>query len=506
MLRQMERSTIHLLVKRGQSQRQIARELGRSRTTVARALAEPVERRGTTRERSSQADAFAEQITEWLGQGLSIVRMTELAREDPDHPYNGGRSVFSDAVRQIRRAREEGSVDVPLRFEGLPGEYLQVDWGEMRHFPFTRTPPATRYFLACRLKYSRWSFVLWTSDMRQETLLRGLVACFRALGFVPWVLIFDNMKTVTSGRDPQNQPVWTAALLHLAASFDFHPEACAPRAANQKGSVESLVKWVKGNFLAGRSFTDDADLAEQNATWLVAANNRSNAATNVPPNQRLPDEAAKGGALPSEAADFALRTSAQVSDESLVPFEGNVYSVPLGHVGAPITLRIHAERVRIWRDTLLLADHRRAEEGAHRRTIDPAHFAPLFPQKKRAQVMLYRATLLDLDPIAAAYVSEVARRRRATLRGEILSLYHLVEEHGAARMIAAMREATAAGAYGEEYVGALLREDTSPITVRAGGLPLPLPGVPPQGEIDRLLSSYEAFVEGATVRVGGWIE
>lgn len=503
MLRQMERSTIHLLAKRGQSQRQIARALGHSRTSVARALAEPVERSGVTRDRFSQADAFAEQITTWLGQGLSIVRMTELAREDRDHPYHGGRSVFSDAVRRMRRVREQASVDVPLRFEGLPGEYLQVDWGEIRHFPFTRKPPATRYFLACRLKYSRWSFVLWTSDMRQETLLRGLVACFQALGFIPWVLIFDNMKTVTSGRDPQNQPLWTSALLHLAASFDFHPEACAIRAANQKGSVESLVKWVKGNFLAGRSFADDADLAEQNGEWLVAANQRPNAATNEPPTQRLLAEAAKGGALPSEATDFALRASAQVSDESVVPFEGNVYSVPLGHVGAPITLRIHVERLRIWRDTLLLADHRRAKEGAHRRIIDPAHFQALFPQKRRAQVMLYRAALLELDAVAAAYVSEVAHRRRATLRGEILSLYQLLEEHGAARVIAAMREATVAGAYGEEYVGALLREETDPSAVRSGCPPLPLPGVPPQGEIDRLLSSYEEFVDGAARRVGG---
>ncbi len=339
--------------------------------------------------------------------------------------------------------------------------------------------------------------------MRPETLLRGLVACFRALGFVPWVLIFDNMKTVTRGRGSQNQPVWTPALLHLGASFDFHPEACAIRAANQKGSGESLVKWVKGNFLAGRSVADDADLAEQNAAWLVAANQRLNAATNAPANQRLPDEAAKGGALPRAATDFALRASAEVTDESVVPFEGNVYSVPLGHVGAPITLRIHAERVRIWRATLLLADHRRAKEGAHRRIIDPGHFQALFPQKRRAQVMLYRAALLERDAIAAAYVSEVARRRRATLRGEILSLYQLLEEHGAARVIAALREATAAGADGEEYVGALLREETDPSAVRSGGPPLPLPDVPPQGEIDRLLSSYEEFVDGAARRGGG---
>ena len=87
-----------------------------------------------------------------------------------------------------------------------------------------------------------------------------MVDCVLALGWVPWVLVFDNMKTVTTGRDAQQQPIWHPALLQLAAEFDFHPEACWPGAGNQKGSVESLVKWVKGNFLAGRVFADDADL------------------------------------------------------------------------------------------------------------------------------------------------------------------------------------------------------------------------------------------------------
>jgi hypothetical protein len=38
----------------------------------------------------------------------------------------------------------------------------------------------TRYFLACRLKYSRWTWVMFTNEMRQETLFRGLVECFCA--------------------------------------------------------------------------------------------------------------------------------------------------------------------------------------------------------------------------------------------------------------------------------------------------------------------------------------
>lgn len=229
----MERSAIQLLRKRGKSERQIAQELGHSRRTVARVLREPVDRAPARRQRKSIVDAYREQIGDWLGEGLTATRMLELARADPVQPYEGGHSVFREAVRRERLRRTQAAADVPVRFEGLPAEYLQVDWGEIRRFPFTQALPGTRYFLACRLKFSRWTWVWFTTNMRQETLLRGLVACFVSLGFVPWVLVFDNMKTVTSGRDPQGQPIWTSALLQLANEFGFHPEACTPGAGNR---------------------------------------------------------------------------------------------------------------------------------------------------------------------------------------------------------------------------------------------------------------------------------
>ena len=285
MLRQMERSAIHVMAKRGKSIRQIAAEIGHSPTTITRVLHEPPTRVASRRQRRSQVDPYREQIRTWLSEGLSAVRMLALARADAVQPYGGSRSQFGEIVRRERQtlAQEQAAADVPIRFEGLAAEYLQVDGGEVRAFPFTQQTPATRYFLACRLKYSRWSWVRFTTDMRQETLFRGLVDCFCTLGWVPWVLVFDNMATVTSGRDAAGQPLWTPALLQLAGECGFHPQACDPGAGNQKGSVESLVKWVKGDGLLGRTFADDRDLAVQMVTWVAEANARPNAATGVPP-------------------------------------------------------------------------------------------------------------------------------------------------------------------------------------------------------------------------------
>jgi|SRR5579883_194993 transposase len=493
MIRQMERSAIVWMAKRGKSIRQIAQETGHSPTTIARVLREPVDREAAPRRRRSQVDPYRAQIAGWIAEGLSAVRMLELVRADPAQPYTGSRSQFGEMVRRLREdvAHQHAVEDVPIRFEGLPGEYLQVDWGEIRAFPFTQQAKATRYFLACRLKYSRWSWVRWTTDMRQETLFRGLVDCVCALGWVPWVLVFDNMKTVTSGRDAAGQPIWTPALLQLAGEFGFHPQACDPGAANQKGSVESLVKWVKGSFLPGRSFVDDADLRAQSAQWQDSANTRANAATGVPPQERLAEEGAQGGVLPATAHDYGLFLPGQVSAEALVAALGNRYSVPIAHVGAPVVVRVHHERVRLWRDGLLLAEHRRLPDGARQRRVDPAHFAPLFGRKPRAQAMLYRDVLLGLGGRAPAFLGALSRRQRARLREELLAVYALYERYGADDLRAAMALAEEAGAYSAAALALLL---AAPRPVPPHAPVLRLPGVPDQAEVDRRLSVYEAWV------------
>ena len=44
----------------------------------------------------------------------------------------------------------------------------------------------------------------------------------------------------------------------------------------------------------------------------------------------------------------------------LVAVLGNSYSVPIAQVGAPVTVRVHRERIVIWRDAEWLAEHARA--------------------------------------------------------------------------------------------------------------------------------------------------
>jgi transposase len=209
MLRSMERSTIYYLKQKGWSNVQIAEFTGHHRDTIARVLREEVDKKPKPRERSSTVAIFDAQIAEWLEQDISVIRMLELARANTGHAYAGGETAFYDYVRKVRRALKQTPGNLALRFEGVPGEFLQIDWGEVRDFAFTKAgmESQTRYFFAARLTYSRYMYVSFHTDMREETLLRCLIACFAEIDGVPWAVVTDNMKTAVLGRDEHHQPI-----------------------------------------------------------------------------------------------------------------------------------------------------------------------------------------------------------------------------------------------------------------------------------------------------------
>jgi transposase len=498
MLRYMERSTIYYLKQKGWTNVQIAEFTGHHRDTIARVLREDVEKKPKTRQRISAVAAFDAQIATWLDQNVPVSRMLELARADTDHPYTGGETAFYDYVRKVRRARKQTPSNLALRFEGVPGEYLQIDWGEVRDMPFTKAgmEHQTRYFFAARLKYSRYMYVSFHGDMREETLLRCLIACFTQIDGVPWAVVTDNMKTAVLGRDEGNQPVWNPAYQKLAVEFKFHPDVCAPASGNQKGAVENLVKYVKGNFLPGRTFYDETDLAEQCTQWLRSVNTeRPSDATGKIPAVLLAEEQPKFGPLPACAADYGFFDCVVVSREGLVAIETNRYSVPAHLIGRALTARIHASRIELFAAHERVATHVRLP-AQHARVIDPAHFEAAFESRPRGRVMVYRDWLCSLAPTVMTYVAELCHKRRTEMHQQMIALYDLAQEVGKADFVTALELAAEQQMYGAEYVRAIVSMPAalaSPGAAHPGTDVLPL-SAPAQYEVERDLTQYEQYV------------
>jgi transposase len=474
----MARSAIRFHKQQGQFNTRIAELVGCDRHTVARVLGEvaPPGRRA----RRSTLDGQRAELLSWLREDIPTQRMLELARQNPTTPYHGGVSTFYTYVARLRTELAAGAAPV-IRFEGLPGEYVQWDWGEAR-IPLGGTR-VKRVFLCGRLKYSRLSGVRWRTQMDLETLCRAMLEIVEGWGGVPWAWVFDNMKTVTLGREAGGQPRWNPAFWRFATEVGFHPELCDPGAAQQKGTVENLVKFVKSNFLPGRRFADDEDLATQSLAWEADKAQQLSQAHGRPPAERLPAEQAAFGALTTTAATYGLYRVATVNRESLVRVDGNQYSVPVGQAGQAVDIRLLRDHVRISRDGALLAEHPRLS-GTGQRRRDPAHYLPALTHRPRARLVLDREHLCGLGPEVTAYVTVISQRRRRVLADELAACLALEAQLGADGLRRAAAACVARTTCGAEY-----------LTLFAGAEPaLALPDLPTQQAVDRDLAVYEAFV------------
>lgn len=490
----MDRTAVKALHKRGNSIREIAEVMGCDKDTVKRILDQPAEQRYSRISNGSRVDRYKDLIREWLETGVPVQRMLELVEEDPDVPYRGSRSVFYAQVARLRKSWELEHKQKYVRFEGLPAEYVQIDWGEVRAFPFERQAPSTRYFFAARLKWSRFSYAEFVWDMRLETLIRCMLRAFESFGGVPWIAVFDNMKTVVLRRDEHAKPVWNPTFLKFVAELDFHAEACWPASGNQKGSVESLVGWVKSNFLKGRSFLDDSDLAEQCRTWLDKANSLVSQAHGAIPREVLPKEQARFTRLTETADEYGIFQSVEASHDMLAHVDRNAYMVPSKYVGRPLVARVRKSRIDFYDGQTQVATYRRRLHKDYRPIQNPEYCESVLEDKPRARVMLYRDYLIEQDPSVAAFISELCRRHRGTAAfgPHVLKMYQLWCQHGTEELGVACALASEHGAYGSDYLVCLLRRPNQSLQAED----LPLEGVPVQHEVDRNMAYYEAFAMG----------
>lgn len=238
------------------------------------------------------------------------LRSVELLHRARQAGYTGGKSAIYALAQRLRTR-----VVTPLvRFEKLPGECSQHDFGEVRVRYQSGTEEVVHFF-ASRLKYSRWAEVTLVADERVESLVRALVDHLAAFGGVPLVAVLDRPKTVALkwGRDGVVTE-WNATFASVALDLGLGVEVCWPYGPQEKGSVENLVGWVKGSFLKQRRFLDRADLEQQLCDWLTETNTtRRSRATGVPPAERMTEERARLRPLRIAPADLALRIPVGVS-------------------------------------------------------------------------------------------------------------------------------------------------------------------------------------------------
>lgn len=425
--------------------------------------------------RPSKAEEYRAVLVKALTEDPAL-KSVELLHRARQAGYVGGKSALY-ALAQTLRVR---TVTPLVRFEGLPGEFSQHDFGEV-WVTYQDGAEEHVHFFASRLKYSRWVEVALVSDERVETLVRALVEHLAAFGGIPLVTVFDRPKTIALkwGRDGVVTE-WNPTFAGVALDLGIGVEVCWPYRPQEKGSVENLVGWVKNSFFKQRRFLDHADLERQLHDWLTDANlTRPSRATGVPPATRIVEDRARLRPLKVAPADLALRIPVSVGPTGVVIHDGHPYSMPPDAIGLPGTLYLYRARVRIIAGRFG-ADHERKflpGDGS----ILPEHRAQRVAavSGKRARRYLQRQHLIDLGAAALAYLTELTHRRPRTWIPEVERLHELLQTYGDAALRAAFERGLAEQAIGAEYITHYLGapipalpfdDDRSP-TIAAASLP-----------------------------------
>ena len=176
MLPLLKRHEIQVLLRAGHVQEDVAERTGVSVDTVQRVKRETevievddaAERRARRMGRPSKATPFAERVRTWLTEAPDLPTQ-ELLRRATEAGYTGHKTAFYALVAGVRPPRSTPVV----RFEGLPGEFSQHDFG---HVDVTFVDGRTKrvHFFASRLKFSRFVAVTLVGNERVETIVRNL--------------------------------------------------------------------------------------------------------------------------------------------------------------------------------------------------------------------------------------------------------------------------------------------------------------------------------------------
>jgi transposase len=435
----------HKVLVEGRSARQVARELGISRRTVRKYLAQsaPVRVEAKPRARPVWAGvrerigALLADSVRWTGgkQRLTATRLHEMLRAEG---HQVGVTLVKAAVAEWKRQRRE--VFVPLTYR--PGDLAEVDFFEV--LVTVQGERRKAWLFLMRLMYSGRDFAWIYERQDQISFLDGHARAFAHFGGVPARIAYDNLRAAVVRILVGGARALTPRFAALTSHYLFEPCFCRPGEGHDKGGVEARGKALRQQLLVPIPSGEHVDaLSATLLADLDARLDRQRDVTGRPIGARFGDE--QRALRPAPVAFAAEATTlATVTTRSVVRYEGAVYSVPSAWAGLDVQLRIAPSTVTlVGRDGETVV-HPRRRFGE--RAIDYRHYLPELARKPQA----LRQVLPDLlEDLGAPFPAVWARlhdthdeREAARLLAKILGELH---SRGAEAVIPALEAVLASG-------------------------------------------------------------
>lgn len=447
----------------GYSGRRISELLGLDRETVRKHLAasqSPPNAPSGSAAGKPQAAAgpasacaeFRELIEQKLQQGLSAQRIhQDLAAEE------GFRGSYYSVRRFV--ARLTARTELPVRrLETGPGEEAQVDFGTAAPVRGCDGKTYRPWVFRIVLSYSRRAYSEAVRRQTSEAFVGALENAFQHFGGAPRRLVIDNLKAAVQRGDwydPEVHPKLQSFAVHYGTAF-LPTKPYTPR---HKGKVESGVKYVKRNALAGRVFSS---LEEQNAflrEWEASVADTRIHGTTKRQVRSVFDESERRALLPlpRERFPFFHEASRTVHRDGHVEVDKAFYSAPPEYVGRRLWVRWDSRLVRIFNDRWeQLAVHAKAEPGRFRTAAEHIPREKVSAVERGTDALLRQVAAIG--PVVRQWSEAMTQARGVEAVRVLVGLKALAAKHDAAALDQACATALSYGAWRLRTVRRLIDE------------------------------------------------
>ena len=393
--------------------------------------------------RTGQESPDMERVTRELRRkGVTLVLLWEEYRRS--HPDGYGYSRFCDLYRE-----HAGQLDPRMRFAHKAGEKLFVDYAGMTMEVVERgTGEAlTAQIFVATLGASDYTFAEATWTQTLEDWIGSHVRAFHFFGGCPEILVPDNLKSgITKAHryEPEPNRSYAEMAKHYGVAI-IPARVLKPR---DKAKVEVHVQHVERRVLAplrDRVFFSLEELNQALAPLMEELNHRRFQKLAGTRHQLFVElEQPALGALPVEAYEFAVWSTARVNIDYHVEVDHGFYSVPYTLLKQQVDVRLTARVVEIFLRHQRVASHVRCgQRGRHITTAEH------MPEAHRTYLEWTPERLVrwasENGPATAEVVTEIMGRHVHPQQGfrSCLGVMRLGQEFGPERLEAACRRALA---------------------------------------------------------------
>ncbi len=461
-----ERETILGLLRLGWSIRHVARETNRRHETVARYGREAglLDPKSHTRPKvptdSGKSRSVCEPHRAFIEVEFAKGRNATAIYQDlvEHHGYVGA----YDAVKRFVRTLRKDEPKISCRFETLPGQEAQVDYGEGAP---TRDPRTAKYrkprLFVMTLGNSRHTFrkTIWKSS--KQTWCELHEEAFAYFGGAPATIRLDNLREGVVDADIYDSKL-NALYASMLAHYGVTALPCRPNHPDQKGKVESAVGHTERTALKGKRFESleeqNLHLQHWNERWAAT---RIHGTTKRQVREMFEAERPFLLALPTMRPEYFRDGERRVHFDGHIEVEGAYYSVPPRYAGTKVIVHIGRLWVRILDSQThqLIREHAITGKG-QRRTV-----AADLPKQSPPQVEKLTARIAQIGTACGIFARAIERERGVLGMRALFGVLDLARRYGAENLERACTLAVAAQTWRLRFLRMYLKQHVpAPLT------------------------------------------